>query len=195
MTNGGKKHGALSKARSLNKWWAPSSEGAADWREDVRRRLQRKIWALQRGPRPHCVLGITKYPSVNLFTAPLAPHCLSRPPVIHYSSCWIERWERRKLHPARVKRAALQKNLYLSKTLSFSGFKDFWWGYFFPQFYRCKKKKRKVDACLFVFADGLRFPAGEGTLWEHRAPPGQAGRRRKDRSQSDRPHQTRGSWW
>lgn len=118
-------------------------------REDVRRRLQRKIWALQRGPRPHCVLGITKYPSVNLFTAPLAL-TVSLPPVIHYSSCWIERWERKKLHLAHVKRAALQKNIHLSKTLLFfsENFR-FLMGLFIYlfilQFYRCK------CACIGLF--------------------------------------------
>lgn len=163
-------------------------------REDVRRRLQRKIWALQRGPRPHCVLGITKYPSVNLFTAPLAL-TVSLPPVIHYSSCWIERWERKKLHLAHVKRAALQKNIHLSKTLLFfsKNFRFLMGLFFFLFFYN----SLTVQTCMYVFVcvpDCLCFSAGEGAFWEHRAPPGQTGWGREDRPQSYWPHQARGPW-
>lgn len=124
-------------------------------REDVRRRLQRKIWALQRGPRPHCVLGITKYPSVNLFTAPLAL-TVSLPPVIHYSSCWIERWERKKLHLAHVKRAALQKNLHLSKTLFFFSKFQIPDGGYFLQFYHCKNVYVCACLCTWLFVSPCR---------------------------------------
>lgn len=105
--------------------------GAVDWKEDVRRRLQRKIWTLQRGPWPHCALQITKYPSVNLFTEPLAL-TVSLPPVIHYICCWIEKWGK-KLLLAEVKTTCIYRrhfflfNLHILMWLFFLFLNHFLW--------------------------------------------------------------------
>lgn len=80
-------------------------------KEDVRRRLQRKIWALQRGPRPPLCAQDHKVSFCKSIYGNPGPVCL--PPAVHYS-------RKAEVQPHHVKRAALWKNLCF-ETLFFEG--------------------------------------------------------------------------
>lgn len=174
------------KAWTLNKWW---------WLSCGCRRLEGedytgKTWALQRGPRPHCVLRITKYRSVNLFTAPLAlTVCL--PPVIHYNCHWIERWKKKAASSSCQKSSSSKEPPFIKDTF-FRKKKnlEILMGLFLQS---CHCKNTDVPASLPVPKCWCFISVGEDTFWEHWAPLGQTRWRWEDWPQSHWPHQARGS--